>query len=236
MFETAPKKAGRFAWPRWPVMRPTARTDSLAGEVEFSGEVDFLPPWYPQLRRRRAATIAQAWATGALVLVLACWGASMRQSLGRSRHELALLQTRCAALTHRDEVQRRLVSLQSMYRAEQARLNALGPHVPMGQVLGVLQDLLPERLCLKQLKIDASSPNLRLCIKGVGSGNDQVAEFVTGIEESGCFSNVTLDSVEDAAPASKLSREFQVTLDVTLAPENQSAASPPAAELSASAQ
>ncbi len=106
-------------------------------------ELEFLPDWYPTLRRKRRILLLETWLGVAIALALVAWVAfSTRIVLAKQ----ATLNTRQGQLRQTGYELQKLNELQSLEArmSEQAKLVArLGPNVPIGRLLDDLAEKMP---------------------------------------------------------------------------------------------
>src|SRR5690242_11989584 len=93
-------------------------------------EMEFLPAWYPQIRKRRRMVVLQAWATLALVAGLVAWMLLSSQNVHRAEADLRSLRGEITQTETELQKLDDLLNLQKQFR-QQDRVNAkLGLHVP----------------------------------------------------------------------------------------------------------
>ena len=56
-------------------------------------EMEFLPEWYPKVRKRRRMVVMQAWVTFTVVLGLGLWMVLVQRNVYARQQELGSLQT-----------------------------------------------------------------------------------------------------------------------------------------------
>src|ERR1700728_440780 len=116
-------------------------------------ELEFLPAWYPMLRRKRRILLTEAWLAVTIVAVLGLW-------LILSAHNViakeSLLSIREKQLTQSNYELQKLAELESLKRqmSDQAKLMAhLGPNVPMGRLMDTLEQVLPKGMALMDVTV-----------------------------------------------------------------------------------
>ena len=117
-------------------------------------ELEFLPTWYPVLRRKRRIIVIEAWLAVTIVAALGLW-------LILSAHNViareTLLQVREKQLTQSNYELQKLAELESLKRqmSDQAKLMAhLGPNVPMARLMDTLEQELPKGMALLDVSVE----------------------------------------------------------------------------------
>lgn len=112
----------------------------------------------------------------------------------------------------------------------------------IGAVLALLSQVAPDEVALSQLVIDVPLPpaiaaqgrdsrkqpmhqlrSVRVQLRGMATRDSLVARFVSALSDRGIFKNVRLDDSRQGAFSEHVCHEFQISMDVPLIPENESA-------------
>jgi Tfp pilus assembly protein PilN len=160
-------------------------------------ELEFLPAWYPMLRRKRRILLMEAWLAVTIVAVLGLW-------LILSAHNViakeSLLSIREKQLTQSNYELQKLAELESLKKqmSDQAKLMAhLGPNVPMGRLMDTLEQMLPEGMALMDVTVEfqkglktqsvgrgpvvESDPTYMVVVHGVSPSDAELGNFMTGL-------------------------------------------------------
>lgn len=116
-------------------------------------ELEFLPAWYPTLRRRRRHVAIQAWLSAAVVIALFAWVVLSQRNVRAAASGLSSLQNQ---LLLANEKVKQLDELQALKRqmSQQAQVvNQLGPHVPVARLLDVLDEMMPKDMAILDLDV-----------------------------------------------------------------------------------
>jgi hypothetical protein len=163
-------------------------------------ELEFLPAWYPMLRRKRRVLLMEAWLAVTTVAVLGLW-------LILSAHNViareTLLTVREKQLTQSNYELQKLAELESLKRqmSDQAKLMAhLGPNVPMGRLMDTLEQTLPKGMALLNVTVEfqkgvksqsgrpgavaESDPEYVVAIHGVSPSDAELGNFMTGLAKA----------------------------------------------------
>jgi Tfp pilus assembly protein PilN len=198
-------------------------------------EPEFVPRWYMQLLRRRLALKTQAFATAALAVGLAVWAVvGLRQVRAA---DTALVRVEAQLHDTGIDLQRLndLSTIQHQLERQDQIVRELGVNVPISRMLASLQELMPPRMALRELKIQTPetvtplteaerakgespkiSRKLHLSLVGVAPTQDELATFLTELVAVPFFSEVALVKAEELSEKSHLMRSFQITFSLNL--------------------
>ena len=199
-------------------------------------ELEFLPSWYPQARRRQRWLRLQACTTLLLVLGLGLWlGLANRNishaqagltavdaQLAQSQLELEQLQVQLK-LKHQLEFQRQIVS-------------RLGLQVEMSRMMNTLEQVMPKEMSLCELSFDteesikradgnpagatskdaAKNRMLRVRMLAVAPSDVDLANFLAGLTNVPFFQDVAMTTSHDKSEGGHIMREFEVTFSINL--------------------
>jgi hypothetical protein len=196
-------------------------------------EVEFMPAWYPQLRRRRRLVVVQAWATLLVVVGLGTWIYLARQNVNNRQ-------------TVRDDVARQLdqsraelkelnmqIAEKEKLEAQQKILSKLGLHVEVTRLLARLDSIMPKEMTLtdatfdtveqakqKDNRGDSSSTEITrkliVRISGVTPSDADWAGVLAKLSAVPFFQDVRLVGAKDRNSDAHLMREFEVSFIVDL--------------------
>jgi len=117
-------------------------------------ELEFLPEWYPQTRRRRAMVMAQGWMLVALVVGLGLWTILSSRSVRKDQAQLAHLSGELSRsreeLAQLDE----LLALEKQLAKQEQILAKVGSHVEAARLLATLDEVMPPEMALVSLSFE----------------------------------------------------------------------------------
>jgi Tfp pilus assembly protein PilN len=199
-------------------------------------ELEFLPPWYPQLRRRRRLLMLQGWATVTLACGLALWGVLANQNIAKrkmdnSTMERQLLQSR----TDLKELNEQVAQKDALM-TQQKIVDKVGLHVETARLLGKLDQIMPKEMSLTETTIDtveqvkqadgkpadAKNTNqeitrkLNVHVRGVTPGDADWASVLAKLSNVAFFKEVRLVNAQDKIESGHLMREFELSFVVDL--------------------
>jgi hypothetical protein len=195
-------------------------------------EMEFLPAWYPQLRRRKRMVILQLWATVVVAFGLGLWVFLARENLARR------LADRAACAQQLEQSRSDLKELNTQlkekekFEADQRIVSKVGMHVEAARLLAKIDQIMPREMTLVQADFDTMETT-----KQVPSGdttvpvvNRKMIIHVTGVTPSDAdwasvlaklssvpfFQDVRLIGARDKLDSGHLMREFEVSFAVDL--------------------
>jgi Tfp pilus assembly protein PilN len=198
-------------------------------------DMEFLPAWYPALRRRRRFVALQAWLAGTVVVALGSWMLLAERNVNAAEASLTGLQNQ---LQQTDDQLHRLGELQSLKQqmSEQAEIVArLGPHIPTARLMNILEQSMPPDMAILDLSMDSESQmraapalaaasgsgpevnrSLLVRIHGVAPTDVDLGNFLARLAGVPFFSDIAMAYSKDRVDSGHLMREFEVTFAVRL--------------------
>ncbi len=201
-------------------------------------ELEFLPSWYPRLRRRRRLVQLQAWMSLVVILALCLFLFLARRNVQNAQAALnafdaQVLQTE----TEKRQLEEQLRIKKQLEQREQI-VAALGYPVEMSRLLQTLDSIMPREMSLKSLicntdelafvaagpaaaqakpsKASTMDRRLRVALVGVAPNDVDLADFLLGLNNYPFLENVALVRADGLVEGGYLMREFEVTFSVNL--------------------
>jgi Tfp pilus assembly protein PilN len=209
-------------------------------------ELEFLPDWYPSLRKRKRTVGVQAYATVILISGLCLWGwlsgrnmRSASASLHALQDQLSQTDNELARLAEANEQKKELESKNQIIRS-------LGNHVETTRVMAAVEAAMPEEMALLDVTTEvkeaakamsglaaaasvlksgrpAVDRRMEITVRGVGPTDATLAKFMLNIGKSDLFDRVNLSLASERTEANHVMREFTVTFGVDLNHANTAA-------------
>jgi len=111
-------------------------------------EPEFLPAWYPQLRRRKRLVALQGWMTLVLICGLGLWFVLVQRNVRASELQLQSLGGQMAQtqleLARLDD----MLELQKQLKQQDEVIAKLGLHVDSARLLATLKEVIPAEMSL----------------------------------------------------------------------------------------
>jgi len=201
-------------------------------------ELEFLPDWYPRLRRHRRMVILQAWVTFAVVTALGLWLTLARRNVRSAEVALGAF-----------EVQIRQTETEKRQLGEQLRMKAqleqreqvvasLGFPVEMSRLLRTLDVIMPREMSLKEITCTTEEQpvapqgaalaqalpqdkpridrRLRVQLVGVAPDDVDLADFLASLTKYPFFEQTSLLKADGIVSGGHAMREFEVTFSMSL--------------------
>jgi Tfp pilus assembly protein PilN len=198
-------------------------------------ELEFLPDWYPQTRRRRRLVVLQGW----LILVLAGGMAAhlvlaernikvAEKSLGALQGQLDQTNAQLAEIDKLDTMRRQ-------GRQQEQLISRLGLYVEACKTLDTLDSLMPKQMSLtgaqldNEERVDAGTSavqaaraeqvverRLKVRIQGVCPTDVDLANFMTQLATIPFFEQVSITYAREKSENNHVMREFEVSFSLNL--------------------
>jgi hypothetical protein len=201
-------------------------------------EMEFLPDWYGQVRRRRTWVLAQAWATATLIVLLMTWTCVSHYRAMRAQNELRSV-TSLVALTQKDVDELSLLAHDKATWAERGEvLERIGLSVNTTRLLSTVAQATPKGIALNGFNLQtderAEVPRtgaaaralkdkaplmdrkLRVRITGIAPGDAEVWDMVTKLTTYPFFEDVAMTNSKESDYEGRLVREFEVAFTIDL--------------------
>jgi hypothetical protein len=197
-------------------------------------ELEFLPSWYPMLRKKRRMLVAQTWLVAVVFVGLGVWGFVSHTSVQAKEN---LLNTRLSQLTESAVQLQKLNELESLKKqmSEQATLAArLGLNLPTARLIGSIEQMMPKEMALLDVTADfqqqtkSLSPlvaakgegpqidrQLQVQLHGVSPSDVELGNFMIKLATIPNFANSSM-STADLHQNGRLMREFRISFSVNL--------------------
>jgi Tfp pilus assembly protein PilN len=202
-------------------------------------ELEFLPAWYPALRRKRRWMTLQAWLTGAVLITLGFWMLLAQRNVHAAQSTLDNIH---GQLQQTDQELHRLSELQALKQqmSQQAQIVAsLGPHVPTVRILNELEQLMPPEMALLDLSLTTQTQSeptdvlakaagaqptlmrvMHFRLHGVSPTDVDLGNFLARLAGVPYFSDIAMVYSRDRADSGHRMREFEVTFAIHLDDSN----------------
>ena len=206
-------------------------------------EVEFLPDWYPKVRKRKRMVALQAWVTLILFCGLGLWMLLVQRNvhardleLDGLRKDLTQSETELARLEELLQLQRQLGQQDQIF-------NKIGRPVETTKLITTLEQMMPTDMALLDLSLEGEeqrgggggsawggglagraarekeqeTPKLRFRLRGVAPTDTDLGEFLHKLTGRPFFKNVELLYSHERQDRGHIMREFEVTFVMELA-------------------
>jgi len=209
-------------------------------------EVEFLPDWYPKVRKRKRMVALQAWVTLTLMCGLGLWMLLVQRNvhardleLDGLRKDLTQSETELARLEELLQLQRQLGQQDQIF-------NKIGRPIETTKLITTLEQMMPSDMALLDLSLESEeslrgsvgggggawggglagraarekeqeTPKLRFRLRGVAPTDTDLGEFLHKLTGRPFFKNVELLYSHERQDRGHIMREFEVTFVMELA-------------------
>jgi Tfp pilus assembly protein PilN len=203
-------------------------------------EVEFLPEWYPKVRRRKHLMVVQAWATIILISGLGLWMLLVQRNV--QAREVELRSLRSDLNQSEVDIQRLedLLSLQRDLGKQDGIFAKIGRPIESTRVLTTLEQLMPRDMALLDLSLDTEETTqkptgslasraaqearhnnktetaVRLKVHGVAPTDMDLADFLAKLTSKPFFKQVDLTYSHERTDSGHIMREFEVSFAIDL--------------------
>jgi hypothetical protein len=203
-------------------------------------ELEFLPSWYPQVRRRKRLAILLAWMTLTIAVGLATWMVLARQNVSTAEQTLQQVDTRLVESRSELKALDELLLLDTQLGQQQEVLARVGPHVDAARLIATLDEVMPPDMAVLDLSFETERPaqqtsvsslagaravqqttlapprRVRVKLIGVAPTDVDIAHFLTGLTAKPVFDSIAMTRSRERPASGHVMREFEVTFGMVL--------------------
>jgi Tfp pilus assembly protein PilN len=196
-------------------------------------DLEFLPEWYPQARRRRRLVLLQGWLTLVLIFGMGAYLLLVERNIAVAEDSLRILKGQLsqtdAQLAEMDklDVMRRQLSQQNQI------LSRLGLYVEACGLVHRVDALMPRQMAVTGLRLDNEEKldtsaiqaakaeqvvdrRLKFAIQGVCPTDVDLANFMTQLAAERFFEQVNITYAREKSENGHVMREFEITFTINL--------------------
>jgi Tfp pilus assembly protein PilN len=199
-------------------------------------ELEFLPAWYPQVRRRRRFVLLQAWMTLVLLIGLGGWMMLTHRNIRESTQTLAKLDADLTRSRSDLKALEDLMDYDKKLKSQAQVLTKVGTHVEAARLLATLDEVMPKSASLLELSFltEEKQPvtlagakaaqerdrsvdrRLNVRVTGVAPTDVEVADFLTRLTGKPFFEDVRMTGSKPRLDNGRMMREFEVYFSMNL--------------------
>jgi Tfp pilus assembly protein PilN len=204
-------------------------------------ELEFLPEWYPQSRRRKRIVLLQGYMTLLLAAGLIVWLLLAHRNTQAKVAALAGINSQILQAHQEMHQLEEQVGLKGQLLVQRQIVDKLGMPVEMSALLDAIGDTLTPQMGVtslsfdtqEQLKVSTSlaaahmgtqgdniDRRLHVRVDGVAPSDNDVANFLTGLSRVPFFDDVAMSYCRDQTENGHIMRDFEVTFSVNLNQES----------------
>jgi hypothetical protein len=214
-------------------------------------EPEFIPRWYPLLRRRRQMVVAEAWVLAVVIAGLAGWAMLGRHQTNAAAVRLAAVQAQLAQTGVDLQRLNDIETVKKELEHQDQIVRHIGVHVPASRMLAAIDDLMPPAMALSELDLETvivpetltesqqaagTKPRmfrkLSARVAGLAPTYVELGTFMTSLVANPYIGDVALVRAADLAQNGHLMRTFEVKFVINLdidpydSPTEQTSAQP----------
>ncbi len=196
-------------------------------------ELEFLPQWYPRLRRRKRIVALEGWLLFVLIVGLGAWTALVQRNVHGARTSLASLNGQLEQMHAEQRMLDEQLALRKELQAREQLIGSLGFPVEMTRLLQTLDAVMPKEMSLLDFSCETEEQasqsrsivagrgatqqperverRLRVRVTGIAPSDLDLANFLAGLTNTLFFEQVAVTYARDKRDAGHILREFEVT-------------------------
>ncbi len=196
-------------------------------------DLEFLPEWYPQTRRRRRLVVLQGWLTVLMVLGMGAYLFLVDGNIASDERSLASLKDQIKTTDSQLAEMDKLDTLRRQLSQQTQILTRLGFYVEACTMVHTLDSIMPRQMSLIGLHFDneeKADPSalvaaradaqvdrkLKVRLQGVCPTDVDLANFMTQLSAVPFFEAVNITYAREKSDTNHVMREFEVTFFINL--------------------
>lgn len=202
-------------------------------------ELDFLPAWYPQVRRRRKRLVTQAYCAALAVAIMIGWQVVAQRNIRGNERKLVDLRGKLDVAAIEIQKETQLELLKTELGRKLAINGKVGSCVATTRLLRAVEQCMPEPMTLVSFTVEVeeyrpagttklaaaraaqksdepAERRLRVTVVGVAPSDGELAEFLRKLGEVPVFEQVTMTYARPRDDERYIMRESEVTFCVDL--------------------
>jgi Tfp pilus assembly protein PilN len=198
-------------------------------------ELEFLPAWYPQTRRRKSRVQIEGWILAVVIVSLGSWYVFAQQNLRAKQATLGTLQHQLDQVHTERELLNQALDLRQRLQEREELVASLGYPVEMTRLLQTLDSVMPREMTLTDFdcqtreqarpvtSVAAVRPSdrqldrrLDIHLKGVAPSDVDLANFLGELSKMPFLEQVNVSYSQDKVDSGHRMREFEVTFSMNL--------------------
>jgi hypothetical protein len=197
-------------------------------------EIDFLPSWYPDIKRRQRWVVAQAWGTLLFLLLLAAYAVAQRWKVEVAGRNPAVTEMQIGASRQELGQLTEKLKYQEELRRHEDLISRVGIGVDTTRLLKALEDAMTPGMALTNLSLETleqtlpehggsavtTTPTDKLLtvqMDGVAPSDLDVAALIEHLQKVGCFDNIAPPYMREGSVRNgHAMREFAITFTINI--------------------
>jgi hypothetical protein len=201
-------------------------------------ELEFLPEWYPQIRRKRRSLVFHGWLTLMVVIAVGLWMLLAQQNVRAKQSSLVEIKSQLSETQTELDKLKDLLTLQRQLGHQDQIIVKLGKHIEASRLMAALDELMPPNVALISLTAEneeqmpapgslaalraqqdhdkgPAAKKLRVKVQALAPTDEDLANFLSKLTAKP-FEQVALNYSKQRTESGHVMREFEVAFDVDL--------------------
>lgn len=201
-------------------------------------EIEFLPSWYSQTRRRKRIVAIEGWIMFFLIISLGAWLIFTEQRISARESALGALQSQVEKTHTEKQILSQKIALRQELQEKEALIASLGYPVEMTRLIQTLDSVMPKEMTILDFNCSTKEQirpvtsvagikpgaerekqierRLEVELLGVAPSDVDLANFVGALTKRAYFEQVNVAYVKDRDDSGHKMREFKVSFSMGL--------------------
>lgn len=200
-------------------------------------ELEFLPEWYPEIRRKRRMVFMQGWLTILAVATVGVWLFLAQRNVRDKQGQLLTLKSQITQTQSDLDRLDQMEQLRRKWQHQDQIIEKLGKHIESSRLITAMDELMPANMALVSLDVanqeqtvtpgslasmrpeEAKKPparKIKVRVQGLAPNDEDLANFLAKLT-SHPFEQVALTYSRQRSDNGHVMREFEVAFAVDLA-------------------
>jgi len=202
-------------------------------------ELEFLPAWYPKIRKQKRMVVVQSYVTLGLAAALALWMFLARHNVKSAEGSLDVLAKQMSETRAELAKLDGLLTLRNQYDAQIKTIQQLGLHVETTRLINAIEQACPNEMAVLEIKFEieethktasslsaakrhqgteapAPTRKLKARLVGVVPTDVDLANFLAQLSNIRFLDDVAMTFAKDRTENGHIMREFEVTFTINL--------------------
>jgi len=197
-------------------------------------DMEFLPDWYPQTRRRRRLVVLKGWLTLVMVAGMGTYMFLSDRNIAAADKALTSLRGQLDQTNAQLVEMDKLASMRGQLRQQEQIVSRLGYYVEAYKAIESIDSMMPKQMSLISLTIENEEKTdtsaiqqakggdapvdrrLKVKIQGVCPADTDYANFMSQLSANRFFDQISNTYAKDKSENGHVLREFEITFVVNL--------------------
>ena len=202
-------------------------------------ELEFLPAWYHQTRRRKRVVAIETWSLIGLIACCGAWFGLAQRDVSAKQLVLDGLQARLVQMHTEQNMLNEQLKLRQDLKDREELIASLGLPIEMTRMLQALDSVMPKEMSLVEFdctteetarpvttvvgiravgdkEVKQTDRRLKVKVLGVAPSNMDLANFYQGLNNVPFFEQVVVGTWKDKIESGHVMLEFEISFSMNL--------------------